>query len=93
MEDARERFRKRFARMDETYDGMHNIDDMYKAQITSILANDYFMTKLDNFERSPPVDAYRKYKRTGFITGKAIRDGNAYIFGENNDKESRRAYN
>ena len=93
MEDARTRFRKRFEIMDKTYEGMHNIDDMYKNQIMSILANDYFMTKIDNFERRPDIYAYIKYKRTGFITGKAIKDGNAYIFGDKNDKESRRAYN
>lgn len=82
MEDAKKRFKARFERMDESYSGMEYIEDMYKAQILSILVNDYYMTRIDTWEVRPEIGAYRKYKRSGQIMGAAITHRNKYIFGE-----------
>jgi len=56
---------------------------MYKAQITSVLINDYFMTKIDNWERRPAVYVWRKYNRTKKF--QARDKGNPYIFGESEE--------
>lgn len=56
-------FRKKFDQMDEKYDFEYHIKDMHKAQIKSLLANDYEFTKITNWERNPNVDTWRKWKR------------------------------
>jgi predicted phosphoadenosine phosphosulfate sulfurtransferase len=53
----------KFIWMDAKYKGMHHIEDMIKAQITCILANDSWMTKLTNWERRPEVNGWRHYKK------------------------------
>jgi hypothetical protein len=66
--------------MDVRYDGMKSKRFMYKAQITSILVNDYYMTKIDNFERQPDMHVWRKFRKTG---KSQERDrNNHFIFGD-----------
>jgi predicted phosphoadenosine phosphosulfate sulfurtransferase len=72
--------RRRFLRMDVRYESMRSKRLLYRAQITSILVNDYYMTKLDNFERRPSLQVWRKYKKTGRFQE---RDrNNPFIFGK-----------
>jgi hypothetical protein len=80
QEPHRKAMKKRFLRMDVRYEGMKTRRFMYKAQITSILVNDYYMTKIDNFERRPDVMVWRKFKKTGHAE-KRDRN-NPFIFGE-----------
>lgn len=76
--EINKRMGDRFIYMDKKYAGMHYIEQMYKAQITCILANDSWMTKLTNWERRPDVNGWRHfkkgqihevYKRNRLITG------------------------
>ncbi|GMO33871.1 MAG: phosphoadenosine phosphosulfate reductase family protein [Termitinemataceae bacterium] len=79
LEPHKKEMRHRFLLMDIKYDGMKSKKLMYRAQITSILVNDYYMTKIDNFERRPDLMVWRKFKKTGKIQD---RDrNNPYIFG------------
>lgn len=64
-EEHKELFRNKFRKMDEKYEGMKNAESMYKVQITSVLTNGYAMTKINNWERSPEVNSFRKWKKTG----------------------------
>lgn len=63
------RFKDKFSAMDEKYAEMtikgHNT--MYKMQIQSILTNDWEMIKIENWERSPEVDWFRKWKKKGLF--------------------------
>jgi predicted phosphoadenosine phosphosulfate sulfurtransferase len=78
--DVKEIFRKRFTQMDKKYEGMLSLEIMYKAQISAVLHNDYYMTKIGNWEVRPDVNAWRVYKRTGYIHPEA--KNNRYIFGQ-----------
>ena len=62
-EKNREKFVKRFERMELTYGPMNHKDELYRAQIGCMLANDHFMTKLDNWENRGELNSYRKWKR------------------------------
>jgi predicted phosphoadenosine phosphosulfate sulfurtransferase len=56
-----ERFAGKFKRMDVMYEQYEYIDTVYRAQITAILTNDIYFTKLHNFEGHEEM---REYKRT-----------------------------
>ena len=71
-------FKKKFSKMDEKYDMEFHKDVLTKVQITSMLANDFEFTKLNNWERHPDVDTWRKWKRG--ITNKWTNT-NKYING------------
>ena len=62
---AKEVFRKAFDRLDKRYAGMSDIVGLYKVEITSMLANDYYLTKLENWESRPQVFEYRKFGNKG----------------------------
>jgi predicted phosphoadenosine phosphosulfate sulfurtransferase len=80
QETHRNAMKKRFLRMDVRYEGMRSRRLMYKAQITSILVNDYYMTKIDNFERRPDVMVWRKFQKTGRVEKRDRH--NPFVFGE-----------
>lgn len=61
-EEARVKFQRKFAQMDEMYDQYPDKDDMFKSQIAAVLANDHYMTKIGNWERSPLRHLYRRRK-------------------------------
>ena len=73
-------FKKKFNAMDEKYTFNFYQDDLYKAHIRSLLANDFEFTKITNWERNPNVDTWRKYQRG--ITNKWT-DTNKYLYGKN----------
>lgn len=62
-----EGFKKKFASMDEKYKEMtpRGHDIMYKMQIQSILTNDWEFIKINNWEKTPDVDWFRKWKTKG----------------------------
>ncbi len=60
---SRKTFETKFSSMDATYKDMHHKHELYKAQITAILANDYHLTKLKNFENKFDVVTYRKFTK------------------------------
>jgi len=76
-EDYKKIFKAKWERMDEKYEGMYYIEDMYKAQISAILLNDWEMTKISNWETIPEVGAYRQWK----WQGKIPKRQNKYING------------
>lgn len=47
--EQHERFRKKFEAVERKYFGFPYMDKVYKVEITEILANDYFFTKLGNY--------------------------------------------
>lgn len=65
--DWTERFKRKFAQMDVKYAEMtpRGHDIMYKMQIQSILTNDWEMIKINNWEKTPDVDWFRKWKTKG----------------------------
>jgi predicted phosphoadenosine phosphosulfate sulfurtransferase len=71
-------FRKKFDKMEEVFGEIHHKDSMYRVQITALLANDYHMMKIGNWERQGDVNTYRKWK-TGKI--KEICRYNKYYHG------------
>lgn len=75
-QDTRTKFAKQFKRMDDRYIGIGNSHEMYKAQINTILTNDYHFTKLQNFERRPQLNSWRRHQM-GFRNPK--NKGNKYI--------------
>lgn len=60
-------FRARFARMDVDYDGMIGIEAMHKAQINTLMANDFEMTKMENWEHIAAFRQFYNWKKTGVI--------------------------
>ena len=56
-------FKNKFDKMDAKYVFDYYQDDLYKAHIRSMLANDYEFTKITNWERNPNVDTWRKFQR------------------------------
>ena len=77
-EKSKERFLKKWGEMDIRYEGMKHIEDLYKAQINTILANDIDLTKLKNFTEKPDILNWKKWQQG--ITTKWTK-GNKYIFG------------
>lgn len=61
-------YRKRFARDDQAYDGMLNKNRLTAVQISTILTNDYYFVKLDNFGTTPQAGEFIKWK-----TGRPIK--------------------
>lgn len=61
--EHRERFVKKWARMDELYAEMAHPQDLYQHQIRSILVNDWEFVKLAGFENSPAMIVYREWKK------------------------------
>ena len=55
----RKKFKDKMTLMDKIYQGRNN-DVMHREHINTILANDYHMTKLTNFERRPANYNWRK---------------------------------
>ena len=72
-------FRKKFDDMDNRYTFNFYQDDLYKAHIKSLLANDFEFTKITNWERNPNVDTWRKFQRG--ITNKWTNT-NKYLYGK-----------
>ncbi len=85
-EDHKEKFRKKFAKMDIDFDDMLLKEDMYKRQCNTVLANDIDFTKIDTWTSNPFVIRYIEYKR-GLKThlkqprayGKYIPDEGYYV--------------
>ena len=72
-------FKKKFDDMDNRYTFNFYQDDLYKAHIKSLLANDFEFTKITNWERNPNVDTWRKFQRG--ITNKWTNT-NKYLYGK-----------
>lgn len=77
-ESFKEKLKRTYARHDEVFEGMKHIDDLYKAHVKTVLANDVDMAKLKNFTERPDILNWKKWKKG--ITTK-YTDGNKYIFG------------
>jgi hypothetical protein len=54
------KFAGKFIRMDARYAQYEYIDAVYQNQITAILTNDIYFTKLHNFEGSQELQDYRR---------------------------------
>lgn len=79
-DDKREGFARKFAKLDVKYARMRSQERRHKAEIGSILANDFEFTKLGNWEASPVVATWRKYDRGDAIPLKHLQT-NPYING------------
>jgi predicted phosphoadenosine phosphosulfate sulfurtransferase len=73
-------FVKKFASLEQRYAGMGRPDMRHKVEIASILVNDFHFTKLENWEISPAVGTWRKWKRGDTIRAEYLRT-NPYITG------------
>ena len=62
-EEHRELYRRTFANYDETYSGMLKPERLWKAQIVTLLANDFHLTKLANWGSTPEAGEFVKWKR------------------------------
>lgn len=58
----RKKLARRFATMDQKYEGIQCGEMVYRAQIKTILRNDVAMITLNNWEKSPEVNSWRKWK-------------------------------
>lgn len=61
--EHREKYRKAFARFDRNFAGMKNPDRLTKVQITTILTNDFHLTKITNFRNTPQAGEFLKWKK------------------------------
>jgi len=77
--DIKQKFELKFFRMAIKYRGMKCKEEMFKEQVNTILSNDFYFTKLSNWEMRPMVNDWRKYKKgidhpnhskNKYITGK-----------------------
>jgi predicted phosphoadenosine phosphosulfate sulfurtransferase len=57
------KFADKFKRMDARYEQYDHINTVYQSQITAILTNDIYFTKLHNFEGHDEVKDYRRARR------------------------------
>ena len=73
--DQQEKFRKRFEKMDEKLSLFPAKDEMYKAQIKSILSNDYHFTQLDNWQTRPQMADWRNWMK-----GKTHRNNSKNLY-------------
>lgn len=80
-DDKRALFARKFARLDKKYAGMLCPEKRHRAEISSILANDFEFTKLGNWQAQPAVATWRKYKRGDQIPEKYLKS-NPYINGK-----------
>lgn len=62
-EDKREVYYKKFAQLDERYKDIADITVLHKAQVQTVIINDYSFVKLNNWERSPELNTFRKHQR------------------------------
>jgi len=62
-EEHQQLFRHTFTRYDELYEGMLKPERLWKAQIATILTNDFHMTKLANWGSTPEAGEFVKWKR------------------------------
>jgi predicted phosphoadenosine phosphosulfate sulfurtransferase len=74
-ETQKEAFTSHWKSMDVSYGDMRNIEDLHRRQVNSILVNDWEGCKLANFENSPPVVMYRKWK-SGKLDPRGLRKSN-----------------
>jgi len=58
-----EKFAAKFTRMDVKYERYEFINDVYQAQITAILTNDVYFTKLQNFEGQEALRLFKREKK------------------------------
>jgi predicted phosphoadenosine phosphosulfate sulfurtransferase len=56
-------FKQQFIKLDEKYGTMRNVEKCHKVCVQSILINDFGFVKIKNWERSPEVDTWRKFKK------------------------------
>ena len=63
LDEHKEIFRKKFKKLDETFDDMRLKEDLYKKQCITVLANDIDFTKIDTWSSNPFVIRYIEYKR------------------------------
>ena len=63
IDEHRARFVERWKKMDDVYSEMAHPEDVFKAQIRSVLVNDYEFVKLSNFMNSPALITYRQWRK------------------------------
>lgn len=74
-----EKFRHKFEALDCKFEGMRDMTILYKAQINTILTNDYYFTKLENFCRTPRSRVFLKWKKTGKYISRGNPDHEQYL--------------
>ena len=62
-EDKRPTFKRMFDRMEVAYSEMVDRSILWRAHVTSILANDYEFTKMASFIAKPEAQEFRKWKK------------------------------
>jgi predicted phosphoadenosine phosphosulfate sulfurtransferase len=62
-EDHKAKYRAAFAQYDDAFEGMVKPERLWKAQIVTILANDFHLTKLENWASTPQAGEFVKWKR------------------------------
>jgi predicted phosphoadenosine phosphosulfate sulfurtransferase len=63
--EHQEKFRKRFAQMDERYGAVVDKRELWRTQVKSVLANDYHFTLLGVWEARPQTNSWRRYHEKG----------------------------
>lgn len=76
------KFRRKFKRMDKKYADMANKGHMYREMVNTIIANDFDLTKLQNWERRPAVYLFRKWKRGDIKREEIENERNRYFIPE-----------
>jgi len=62
-DEKQELFRKRFAWDDDKYADMNQPEERYRCEVQTVLSNDYYFTKLHNFNNRPQGANFLKFKR------------------------------
>ena len=62
----------KFEKMDKFYKDFPSMDELHRAMVNVILTNDYYYTKLDNWERRPAINVWRNWS-SGKITYGSVR--------------------
>lgn len=62
-EEQRAKYAKKFASLDERYEGMHHIDDLQKVCVNTLLVNDVDFVKVRNWEFTPTVHSWRQSRK------------------------------
>lgn len=62
-DEIKQKFKKKFAWMDNKYEGMNLSQERHDQEVACILANDFEFTKLNNFESRPASINFWKHKR------------------------------
>ena len=63
---------EKFSKIDEHYKDFSALDELHKVMVSVILTNDYYYTKLDNWERRPAINVWRNWS-SGKITYGSVR--------------------